>query len=151
MTPPALLAGDAFDDRLLRSSQQADRMVQLHFNSESLELPISYDTTFEKLIETACEYWHISPLRHVVTDQNGVHLLRRTLVFEALAISAQSTSCKLFLIALHQERSASQKGTVGAAAAAEEDAQDDARDAKNLEHEVDKMLRVRMLIASDCL
>ena len=118
-------------------------------NADGLLIACRYDVTFERLIETACEYWHISPLRHVVTDQNGVHFLRRTLVFEALDLSAQSTSTKLFLIALHQERSASQDGAVGAAAAAEEDAQDDARDARNLELEVDKMLKVCMLIASD--
>jgi hypothetical protein len=41
MTPHARLAGNLFDDRLLRSSQQPNKMVQLHFNSESLELPIS--------------------------------------------------------------------------------------------------------------
>jgi hypothetical protein len=118
-------------------------------NADGLLIACRYDVTFERLIETACEYWHISPLRHVVTDQNGVHFLRRTLVFEALDLSAQRTITKLFLIALHQERSASQKGAVGAVAAAEEDAQDDARDARNLGLEVDKMLKVCMLIASD--
>ena len=94
-----------------------------------------YHVTFEKLIETASQYWHISPLRYVVSDQSGTHFLRRMSVLEGLSLAPPSTM--LCLIPLHQEQRLPGQGAASAAAV------DTGPTAKQLRDEVDKMLKAR--------
>ena len=97
-----LASARGFQHLLLNSAAQDGKRVTVHHQDQTLELTIKFHWTFDKLIATAANYWHLDPTRLAIAAEDGVQFIRRMGLLEGLQLAPKGT--ELYLIPLHARR-----------------------------------------------